>query len=156
MKPLLATLIMAVTVLILVAAAANVIRRHNAETSQAIVKLLPPNGKAVEINAEVADDEAERTTGLMFRKSLGKNEGMFFIFPNPAIQKFWMKNTLIPLDMIFIAENKTIVKIHHAMPCTSDPCQLYSSGEPVKYVLEVNGNLTAEYEIEEGSRVTIT
>ncbi len=108
-------------------------------------------GKQLKIKAEIADTDEERETGLMFRQSLGKGEGMLFIFPNAAVQNFWMKNTLIPLDMIFIAENGTIVKIHHAAPCQADPCLLYNSGQPIKYVLEVNENLTAAYGIQEGS-----
>lgn len=115
------------------------------------VTLLTADGKPLAINAEVAGTDEKRTTGLMFRESLGENEGMLFVFPDSATRSFWMKNTLIPLDIIFIAENMTIVKVYHATPCSSDPCRLYSSEKPVKYVLEVNANLTANYGIGEGS-----
>ncbi|MBI3036524.1 DUF192 domain-containing protein [Candidatus Woesearchaeota archaeon] len=120
---------------------------------RAIVTFYP---ESLIINAEVADNETEIETGLMFRKSLGKNEGMLFVFPDSAVRNFWMKNTLIPLDIVFISEDFTVVKIHHAMPCQADPCPLYNSGQPVKYVLEVHENLTTAYGIKEGgSRVEI-
>ncbi|MBI2550620.1 DUF192 domain-containing protein [Candidatus Woesearchaeota archaeon] len=108
------------------------------------------------IRAEIAGTDEERAQGLMFRTSLGKNDGMLFIYPSASAVNFWMKNTLIPLDIVFISEDFTVVKIHHAVPCQADPCPLYNSGQPIKYVLEVNGNLTTAYGIQEGeSRVEI-
>lgn len=127
----------------------------NDSESKSIVTLYPENSEPIKIRAEIADSPEEITTGLMFRQSLGKNEGMLFVFPGSAVRNFWMKNTIIPLDMIFIAEDGTIAKIHHAVPCTSEPCPLYSSERPVKYVLEVNGNFTAENGIEEGNPAVI-
>ena len=118
----------------------------------AIVTFFP---QSLIITAEVVDNETARETGLMFRKSLGENNGMLFIFPKSSVQNFWMKNTLIPLDIIFISDELAVVKIQHAVPCANDPCALYSSEKPAKYVLEVNGNLTDTYGIEEGSKVDI-
>lgn len=126
-----------------------------APAQYATVTLFPQNAKPLQIKAEVASTEEQITKGLMFRQSLADNEGMLFVYHDSAVRNFWMKNTPIPLDMIFIAENETIAKIHHAVPCTSDPCPLYNSGGPVKYVLEVNANLTADYGIEEGGKVKI-
>ena len=113
------------------------------------------DSEPLKVKAEIADSPEEITTGLMFRQSLGKDESMLFVFPDSAVRNFWMKNTIIPLDMIFIAENMTIVKIHHVVPCKEEPCQLYNSQQPIKYVLEVNGNLTTDYAIGEGSKVVI-
>ncbi len=127
----------------------------NDSESKSIVTLYPENSEPIKIRAEIADSPEEITTGLMFRQSLGKNEGMLFVFPGSAVRNFWMKNTIIPLDMIFIAENGTITKIQYAVPCSSDPCPLYSSEKPAKYVLEVNGNFTAENGIEEGNPAVI-
>lgn len=122
-------------------------------SDRAIVTFYP---ESLIINAEVADNEAEIETGLMFRKSLAESEGMLFVYPSASAVNFWMKNTMIPLDIVFISEDFTVVKIHHAVPCAQEPCPLYNSGQPIKYVLEVNGNLTAEYGIREGeSRVEI-
>ncbi|HLD96902.1 MAG TPA: DUF192 domain-containing protein [Candidatus Nanoarchaeia archaeon] len=120
--------------------------------SRAIVTFFP---ESLIITAEVADTETKRQTGLMFRERMDENDGMLFIFPEPTVQSFWMKNTLIPLDIIFISDELAVVKIQHALPCANDPCPLYGSEKPVKYVLEVNGNLTDTYGIEEGSKVDI-
>jgi uncharacterized membrane protein (UPF0127 family) len=105
------------------------------------------NNKNIEITAEIASTLQQRETGLMNRKSIGDAEGMLFIFPEPEVQSFWMKNTLIPLDLIFIEENFSVVKITYAVPCANQLCPGYSSDLPVKYVLEVNGNLTKEMRI---------
>lgn len=101
------------------------------------------NGKnLVKINVEIADDDVERTKGLMFRERLDENDGMLFIFDDEEYQTFWMKNTLIPLDIIFIDKNLKIVDIKSAAPCKEEPCTLYKSQKPAKYVLEMNGNFS--------------
>ena len=93
---------------------------------------------------EIADEPAEWTQGLMYRTSLPQNHGMLFDFGKEAPRNFWMKNTKIPLDMIFIGENKQIVQITtQAQPCTSEPCQTYSS-PPARYVLEINAGFSKE------------
>ena len=109
----------------------------------------------IRINAEIADDEQEQTKGLMFKEKLNENEGMLFVFENEQEQIFWMKNTLIPLDMVFIDENFEIVDIKTAVPCKEEPCALYKSPKPAKYVLEVNGNLTAKKGIKIGDRIIV-
>jgi hypothetical protein len=106
-------------------------------------------------SVEIAQTPEKLQKGLMFREFLGENEGMLFIFTDSKERSFWMKNTLIPLDMIFIDENFVIRKIHYAVPCKQDPCPSYTSGVPVKYVLEINGNQTTENNIKEGDVVEI-
>lgn len=148
-------LLLAAAVVIVIAAAAFLLREKTAAAEAgAVVELQTSSGKPLLIKAEIADSEEERRTGLMFRESLGKSEGMLFIFPDSAVRNFWMKNTLIALGIVFISENMTVVKIHDAVPCTGEPCPLYSSEKPIRYVLEVNGNLTEEYDINEGDNVT--
>ena len=127
----------------------------DAPSQNALVTMRGSDGNPLTISAEVATTIEQLTKGLMNRTRLEQNEGMLFVFPYTATENFWMKNTLIPLDMIFINENNTITKIHHAVPCTKDPCPLYNSEKPVKYVLEINGNLASTYNIEEGSKVEI-
>ena len=111
--------------------------------------------KEILVNAEVVDEFEERMQGLMFREYLDENDGMLFIFEQQEYLSFWMKNTLIPLDMIFISENLEIVDIHHAIPCESDPCRSYTSKDLALYVLEVNEGFTDENNIEIGDKIII-
>jgi len=87
------------------------------------------------IQAEVAQSPDERSTGLMYRKEMGANEGMLFAFEQPAQQCFWMKNTLLPLSIAFIADDGSIVNIDHMKPQTLES---HCSVKPVRFVLEMN------------------
>ena len=107
----------------------------------------------VTVFAEIADSDAERQTGLMFRDRLGENDGMLFIFESEEELSFWMKNTLIPLDIIFTDSEGTIINIQHAVPCIADPCPLYPSGGGAQYVIEVNGGFTEKHGIRQGQMV---
>ncbi|MBS3114946.1 DUF192 domain-containing protein [Candidatus Woesearchaeota archaeon] len=107
----------------------------------------------IKIKAEIADDNEERLKGLMFRENLNENKGMLFVFENEEYQTFWMKNTLISLDIIFIDENLKIVDIRYAQPCKEEPCVLYKSSKPSKYVLEVNGNFTIINNVKIGDKL---
>jgi YVTN family beta-propeller protein len=103
---------------------------------------------------EVADDQDETMRGLMFRKHLPWNVGMLFVFHNEEPRTFWMKNTLIPLDMIFVDSNLKIVDIkENVPPCTQgDECPLYPSQERAQYVLEVNAGFFQENGIKIGDQ----
>lgn len=103
------------------------------------------------IDLEIADTDYERQLGLMKRVSMEENQGMLFIFPVDAMQSFWMRNTLISLDMIFINSNKKIVTIHKNTKVLSD--QSYPSTSPARYVLEVNAGFTAKNNIQVGDKV---
>src|SRR3989344_3320694 len=109
----------------------------------------------IRVDVEVADNDEERMQGLMFRESLGNNAGMLFIFDNKAKYAFWMKDTLIPLDVIFIDENFEIVDIIYAEPCKEDPCKRYIPKTESLYALEVNGNFTAKNVISIGDKVEL-
>jgi hypothetical protein len=99
---------------------------------------------------EVARTDADRERGLMFRQKLGADEGMLFVFPESRDHSFWMKNTLIPLDMIFIAESGTVVGVvQDAEPMTTTPRGV---GAPSRYVLEVNGGWSAAHGVARGDR----
>ena len=93
------------------------------------------------INVELARTDEDRKNGLMFRESLCQNCGMLFIFDEENLKSFWMKNTLIPLSMIFIDSDQTVVNIENATPCETETCPSYESKKPAKYVLEVNQNI---------------
>jgi len=107
------------------------------------------------IYVEIADTPSERSTGLMYRENLCNDCGMLFIFDNEETHSFWMKNTLIPLDMIFISEDKKIVDTVQAEPCKEDPCQIYKPQEKSKYVLEVNKEYSKSRNINIGDSVKI-
>jgi len=111
------------------------------------------NGK--QINVEIADNDEEMTKGLMFRRELGENKGMLFIFEDSGSRTFWMKNTLIPLDIIFISEDFKIINIEKAEPCKLEPCKLYHSTDKARYVLEVNKGFTERKKINPGDLVEI-
>ncbi len=114
------------------------------------------NGKElIKINIEIADDNEERAKGLMFREHLNENDGMLFVFDDENYQTFWMKNTLIALDIVFIGKDFKIVDIKYAVPCREEPCALYKSSGPAKYVLEVGVNFTAKNKIKIGDEVII-
>lgn len=96
----------------------------------------------IKLNAEIADSPSEWQEGLMYRESLGEDEGMLFVFPDENYRSFWMKNTLIPLDLLFLSSNGTIMDIKQDFqPCRTEFCGSYKSKEKAKYVLEVNGGL---------------
>ena len=100
--------------------------------------------KAIKVNVEIADDNKERMQGLMSRTQLDESAGMLFIFDSEDYHQFWMKNTLIPLDMIFIGKDFRIVEVKNAVPCKEEPCALYRPPKPAKYVLEGNSGLAAK------------
>ena len=112
------------------------------------------NGETLKFFVEYAVDESSRAQGLMFRKEMPEDEGMFFLFEKPQELSFWMKNTLIPLDIIFIGEDGKIVAIaENAQPCKEDPCFSYVSGQPAQFVLEINGGLSRRLGISKGDMV---
>jgi len=72
----------------------------------------------------------------MYRKSVPAHYGMLFVFQDTSVHDFWMKNTLISLDMVWLDKNFTVVDIKHAIPCTQDPCSIYHPQGPASYVVE--------------------
>src|SRR5215470_3528939 len=115
------------------------------------VTIQPKEGRERSFQVEIADTPAKRELGLQYRRELGADQGMIFLFPNESQQTFWMKNTPIPLDMIFISHDRKIVGIvEQATPFTLDP---RSVGKPSQYVLEINGGLAKRYGIRPGDSV---
>jgi len=107
--------------------------------------------KNITFNVEVAKTIEERRIGLMYRKNLLNNEGMLFIFPREKIIQLWMKNTYIPLDVIFISENKVIVDIKKNMEKLSET--IVKSKVKSRYALEFNAGLINKLDIEIGDKV---
>ena len=99
-------------------------------------------------DVRVADEPAERSQGLMFVESMPTLEGMLFVYPQPQRATFWMRNTLIPLDMIFVAPNGEVLNIHeNAIPLDETTID---GGLGVQYVLEINGGLATRLGISAG------
>jgi uncharacterized protein len=88
-----------------------------------------------QIDAQVASTPDQRATGLMYRKEMPQHEGMLFVFEQPSVQCFWMKNTLLPLTAAFVADDGTLVNLADMKPQTTDS---HCSDKPVRFVLEMN------------------
>ncbi len=113
-------------------------------------ELRGPWGQA-RFTVEIADTEALRAQGLMHRERLARSAGMLFIYDAPTSPSFWMRNTLIPLDMVFVDERGLVTRVHkNARPLDETPI---SGGENVLMVLEINGGLSAMLGVAEGSEL---
>lgn len=112
--------------------------------------------KRHEFQIEIADDFAAREHGLMNRTSMPANHGMLFVFDAPAMLSFWMKNTLIPLDMLFFDRDYKLVNVQQNVPpCRADPCPAYGSSGPAQYVLELNGGEAQKLGVKPGDKLTV-
>jgi len=108
-----------------------------------------PDGYVVHV--EVASDDATRQQGLMYRDTLPLDRGMLFFFPQSGNYPFWMKNTLIPLDMIWIDDQKRIAHVaSNVQPCKADPCPSVPPNADARYVLEVAGGVAARHGLANG------
>ncbi len=116
------------------------------------IAIIGANGERTEVEVEIADDTAEQRRGLMERTELAENAGMLFVFDREEPRSFWMRNTLIPLSIAYIASDGRIVDIQDMQPLdeTSHP-----SAEPAQYALEVNQGFFAERGIEAGNVVEV-
>jgi uncharacterized protein len=103
------------------------------------------------IKAELAKSPAERAQGLMFRTKMDTHEGMLFVFDSPTEQCFWMKNTLLPLSIAFLAEDGSIVNVADMAPQTETS---HCSAKPVRFALEMNQGWFAKRGMKAGLRIT--
>lgn len=103
-----------------------------------------------QIDAQVAQTPLQRQVGLMFRKEMPQAEGMIFVFEQPTVQCFWMKNTLLPLTAAFVADDGRIVNLVDMQPLSE---QSHCSEEPVRYVLEMNQGWFAKKNIRKGAKL---
>lgn len=123
----------------------------HAESLGALVTVTSANGQGHEFVLEVADTEERRQRGLMFREELPEDGGMIFIYEPPQVAAMWMKNTLIPLDMVFVdAEGRIVHVASRATPHSLEPI---SAGVPVTAVIELNGGTCDRLAIGVGDRV---
>lgn len=115
--------------------------------------ILDPTGKRVlqKFDIEISQIPEEREQGLMYRKSMSDQQGMLFLFDYPEPQSFWMRNTYISLDIIYLNEKLEVVSIQkNAAPQSEKPLP---SGKPAQYVLEINGGLSDKLGIKPGTKV---
>lgn len=103
------------------------------------------------VSIEIADSPEERAKGLMNRSFLAPSAGMLFAFEQSAPHSFWMKNTLIPLDVIWLDEKFSVVDVKTMVACKSEPCPLYAPKTNAKYALEVNAGVAERSGVTEGS-----
>ena len=119
------------------------------------------DGPSVELGGEtfaveIADTSEKQALGLMFRDSMPADRGMLFIFPNESPRSFWMKNTRIPLDIMYFDKELKMVSISaDTPPCKVARCPSYPSLKPAMYVLELNGGKAAELGVGVGDSLTV-
>lgn len=107
------------------------------------------------IELEVAKTPQQQEIGLMYRTSLPKNRGMLFEFEEPRYTRFWMKNTLIPLDMIFLKDGTIKGIFANVPPCRQDPCESYGPDTQIDRVIELAGGRAEELGLKVGDRIKI-
>lgn len=107
-------------------------------------------------SVELATNEPTRERGLMMRTSMDPGHGMLFVFPSTAPRAFWMKNTLIPLDILYFGKDRKLVSMQlDVPPCKADPCPIYPSDAPARYVLELNAGTAVKIGAQVGDSLGI-
>ena len=131
----------------------NITTEPIAFTKEGELTLMKPSGDTIQqLDIEIADNEYERETGLMYRESMETEQGMLFIYDKAEPRYFWMKNTYIPLDIIYFGSDSTAVSLQeNAQP--RDETAL-PSNEPAQFILEINGGLAEQWGLEAGDKMT--
>jgi uncharacterized membrane protein (UPF0127 family) len=113
-----------------------------------------PSGAVYRLELALTPEEQEQ--GLMYRESLPEREGMLFVFPDEALHSFWMKNTMIPLDMIWMDRSGRVLYVSaDTPPCKADPCPTYGPRTPARMVLEIAGGMAAHEKVTVGSTLKL-
>ena len=107
------------------------------------------------LRVEIARTEAQRARGLMFRRSLAADAGMVFVYREPSTGGFWMKNTLIPLDIAFYDVRGRVVRTFRMEPCKRDPCRIYDPGVSYRGALEVRAGSFRRWNLRRGDTVAV-
>jgi uncharacterized protein len=110
----------------------------------------------VRLRVELARTDEQRQLGLMHRRSLAADAGMVFLYNGPSTGGFWMKNTLIPLDIAFFDVRGRVVRTLRMTPCKADPCKVYSPGVSYRGALEVNAGSFRRWNLKRGDTIVVT
>jgi len=143
---------------ILIATHYTTTEKNQNENGFAIVRFSLSNKSSVEFLCEIASTPQQRSQGLMNRTKLPNDQGMLFVFDTPQIVTFWMKNTVIALDIIFLNETGIVINIESAdveLGITDNNLTRYSSIHPAKFVIEINQGLSTKHGITKGTAVFI-
>lgn len=111
--------------------------------------------KGQQFSVEIADTREKQALGLMYRDRLPEGHGMLFVFQNDAPRSFWMKNTRIPLDIMYFSSELKLVSVAGATPCRAVQCPGYPSAGPAMYVLELNAGKAAELGLVTGDEMVL-
>lgn len=122
-------------------------------------QILPITAKAIVggeiIELEVAETPEQQAIGLMYRSHLPKNRGMLFPFSPARVARFWMKNTLIPLDIIFLEDGVIKAIFANVSPCQVDPCPVYGPSFPINQVIEIPAGRAKELGLSQGDEIIL-
>ena len=139
--------------LLLTALSISLTRSSNA---QDIFYPLSFSDQHLEIQAEIALNQAQRELGLMHRIQLDENRGMLFVYPQAARHGVWMKNMLLSLDVLFLsADGRITALLPQLPPCRREPCQIYRAPMPAKFMLELNSGFIERHQIKIGQTVRL-
>ena len=116
-------------------------------------RLEPAGGSPVTVRLEVAADPATRARGLMEREQVPPGTGMVFLYPADVAESFWMKNTLVPLSIAFVAADGRVVSVAEMTPCKADPCPSYAPAGPYRYAVELAAGSFGAAGVGPGARV---
>jgi uncharacterized membrane protein (UPF0127 family) len=119
-------------------------------------RLEPLDGPAVTVTLEIAADPAARARGLMGRREVPEGTGMVFLYPEDVAEAFWMKNTLVPLSIAFVAADGRVVSVAEMTPCEADPCPSYAPAGPYRYAVELTAGAFPAAGVGKGAKVVPT
>jgi uncharacterized protein len=119
-------------------------------------RLEPLDGPAVTVRLEIAADPAARARGLMGRRQVPEGTGMVFLYPEDVAEAFWMKNTLVPLSIAFVAADGRVVSVAEMASCEADPCPSYAPASPYRYAVELAAGAFPAAGVGEGANVVPT